>query len=269
MKNFFMKSLINNNISLTQRICYAGILIALTTIAQKVFAINYIQFIPFLRLSLGGPCLIIFTSIFLGPWFGLLCGAFSDILGYFIFDMSSFPYFFQVTLIYALLGFASYYVFKLIKRINNTKVLFISEIALLLMLLSVIGITLFTLKDITLYGTTYTLELWQKIAITGTITILGIICLVFVVVRNKKYQKNNESFINPTNISFGLLIIELVILTAFGSTMKAWAFGFGMYGAILLTQIITLFFNFMVNTLLLELLLRISLKRFANQGELL
>ena len=60
--------LIKSNLSQVQKITLAGILISLIIILQKVLAINYIPVVPFLRISLGGCALLIFASIFLGPW---------------------------------------------------------------------------------------------------------------------------------------------------------------------------------------------------------
>ena len=82
--------MIKSNLSLVQKICLAGIFIPLVAIFQKVFAINYISIIPFVRISFGGAALIIFSSILLGPWFGLFVGAMSDIVGFFIFDPKMF-----------------------------------------------------------------------------------------------------------------------------------------------------------------------------------
>ena len=101
----------NRKLSLTSKICLAAIFMVLATICQKVLAINYIPIVPFLRISIGGPAIIIFASIFLGPWFGLLVGAGSDILGYLVFDPKNNAFFPQITAIYALLGFASFFVF--------------------------------------------------------------------------------------------------------------------------------------------------------------
>ena len=153
--------MIKYNLSVVQKICLAGIFIPLIAIFQKVFAINYISIIPFVRVSFGGPALIIFASILLGPWFGLLVGAMSDIVGFFIFDpkmFGSMP-FFQITAIYALLGFSSYYVFKWIHKIKSKKLMLIIELSTFAVLL--VAVTLFVLlnNDITLYGVTYQFDI--------------------------------------------------------------------------------------------------------------
>ena len=126
-------------------------------IFQNIFAVNYIPVIPFVRISFGGPALIMLASIILGPWFGLLVGAASDLIGFFIFDPKMFGAmpFLQITASYALLGFSTYFVFRFVHKIKSTKIMLITELVTYVLLL--VGVTLFvTLSDsIVLYGTTY------------------------------------------------------------------------------------------------------------------
>ena len=81
-----LRGLLGARLTAIQRICITGLFIAIVTILQKVLAVNYIPVVPFLRISLGGPALIIFSSIFLGPLYGLIIGAASDVIGYFLLD---------------------------------------------------------------------------------------------------------------------------------------------------------------------------------------
>ena len=130
-------------LSMIQKISLAGIFIILIALFQKVFAVNYIPVLPFVRISFGGPALIIFSSILLGPWFGLLVGAASDIVGFYIFDPKMFGSapFFQITFIYALLGFGSFFIYEFFQVIKNEKLLLTIESATFALLL--IGLILF------------------------------------------------------------------------------------------------------------------------------
>ena len=119
---------IKTNLSPIQKICLAGLFTALAVIMQKVVAVNYIPVLPFVRVSFCGPALIIFASILLGPIYGALVGAASDLLGYLVFDPRTYPPFFQITLIYALLGLGSYFVFSLVRSIKNKKLMAVVEI---------------------------------------------------------------------------------------------------------------------------------------------
>ena len=151
-------SLIKNNLSPISKICLAGLFIALATILQKVVAINYSPALPFLRISLGGPAVIIFSSIFLGPLYGLLVGAGSDILGYFALDFSGYAYMPQVTAIYAMLGFLPYFVFILIKRVQSKKVMLIAESSILGAIFLATSLFVILNDSMTMYSTSR----WRK-----------------------------------------------------------------------------------------------------------
>ena len=140
------------NLSMVQKIALAGIFIILIALFQKIFAVNYIPVLPFVRISFGGPALIIFSSILLGPWFGLLVGAASDIVGFYIFDPKMFGSapFFQITFIYALLGFASFFIYKFFQVVKNEKLLLTIEVVVFTLLFIVGFLRSFTNRGIAL-----------------------------------------------------------------------------------------------------------------------
>ena len=244
--------MLSNRLSLTSKICLAAIFIVLATICQKVVAINYIAVIPFLRISFGGPAIIIFSSILLGPWFGLLVGLGSDVLGYFIFDPKNNAFFPQITAIYALLGFVSFFIFLFVKKLIGEKVIKVVAPSFIVLALAAVICVIWLAPSLKLYGTTYTLELWQKISITAGLVVLTTILMVFILLYARK---NND--INVYQVSFSLLLIEILVMVMFGTLMKGLAFGFATYPVILLCQIIVLFFNIPLNTILISLLSKI------------
>ena len=236
------------------KICLAGLFIALTAILQKVTAINYIPIVPFLRISLGGPALIIFASIMLGPWYGLLIGASSDLLGYLIFDPKNMALMPQITAIYALLGFASYFVFLLFKNMKNYKTAMIVEGIIFLVLATGASLFFGLSNSINLYGTTYNLELWQKISIPCLV--FGCLLLLFLATYLIHKKVNSSRIcIGIWHLSIGLFVIELVIMVLFGSLMKSWAFNFNFF-TIMICQVIVLFINVPINTIFLSIFLR-------------
>ena len=246
----------NKKLSLTSKICLAAIFIVLATICQKVIAVNYIPIVPFLRISIGGPAIIIFSSILLGPWFGLLVGFGSDVLGYFIFDPKNNAFFPQITAIYSLLGFASFFIFLLVKKLIGEKVVKIVLPSFIGLCLLGVVLPVWLCDTLELYGSTYTLVLWQKISITASLIVLSAFLLVFAFVYGKKNQT-----VNVYRIVFSLTIIELLIMVVFGTLMKGLAFGFATYPVILLCQIIVLFINIPLNTVLISILTNIIKKR--------
>ena len=252
-----INGLFKTNISHIQRICLSGLLIAITIILQKVLAINYIPFIPFLRISLGGPALIIFSSIFLGPLYGMFIGAASDILGYLIFDPKSMSFFPQITAIYTVLGFVSGLIVYLFRAIKNDKLNIIIMGSVFVGLITFITIYLFNVDNLQLYSSTYSLELWQKIVIPSTLLVLlgGLFTAMLLI--NKKFKKDNL-IISPLSIGFSCFVIEVLVMVIFGTIMKGWAFGFNTYPMILICQIIVLFINVPLNMLLIILMLRLT-----------
>lgn len=250
-------SLLPKKLTHLQKICLAGLFIAITTILQKVVAINNLAILPFLRISLGGPAVIIFSSIFLGPIYGAFIGAASDVIGYFFFDRSSFGFFPQITAIYLVLGVVSYFIFALVKLIKNQKALLISEAIFLFALFCFVFSMIIFNNDLTLYSSTYHIELWQKIVIPIVLFLLMGGLFVITLLINKKYRKDKIA-ISPLTIIGACFILEILVMVIFGSLMKGLAFGFNTYPVILLTQIIVLFINVPLNTLFIILFLRIT-----------
>ena len=256
MKITFFKT----NLKPIQKICLAGLFIALIVILQKVVAINYLAFAPFVRLSFGGPALIIFSSILLGPIYGGLIGAASDLLGYLIFDPRMYPPYLQITAIYTLLGVASYFVFSLVFSIKNRKLLSLIEIIVLSLIW--LGVSLYVVlsKQITLFSSTYDVPLLSKILIPS---ILGLMFLGIILFSHLYKPKDENPLMSPMHICFASFICDLFIIVIFGSIMKAWAFGFATFFAIILCQAMVMFINIVLDTLFICVFQKFSRKYFA------
>ena len=248
MKRF--KGLID--LTIVQKIAIAGIFIVLVALFQKVFAVNYIPVLPFVRISFGGPALIIFSSILLGPWFGLLVGAASDIIGFYIFDpklMGTAP-FFQITFIYALLGFASYFVYKGVSLIKNERLMLIIECSIFALLL--IGVSLFSGLY---YGVA--LSIAERIIIpVVSFTLLGL--TIFVQLYFNYFFKKKEMDVSVIHVGFTSFILEITVMLIFGVAMKTWAFTNSLFEVILISQVIVAFFNIPLNTFLVSYIMYLS-----------
>lgn len=247
---------IRSNLTQLQKISLAGILIAIIMLLQKVIAVNYIPGLPWVRLSFGGPALIIFSSIFLGPWYGLLIGTASDIFGFFFFDASGFGIMPQITAIYSVLGFASYFIFEAVRNIRNKKVI---------VLLECLSFAAF-LAAITMYLiTSSTLETWIKIAFPIGAALLTAGLMAFVFIYNKRFTF--ELGYNVFQISLFAFLAEVLVLLLFGSLMKAWAFGWGTYLVIFISQTLVTFFNVAMDTVVISLLIKVSKKYMTYKQE--
>lgn len=230
------------------KVAFAGIFIALACIFNKVVAINYIPIVPFVRISFGGPAIIIFASFLLGPIYGALIGGFSDILGYLIFDIKAYPYFPSITLTYVLLGLCSGILLYFAPKIKNIK---LSRIIIYLSFsLIYILVTLYvTLNDtVQLFDNVLVIDLWIKITIPLLALLLFASLIIFIEFINKK-MKNKDLVINVFALTLMLFILELFVMTIFGSLMKAIAFGLDAFLVILIFQLGALFFNIPFNVI--------------------
>lgn len=247
-----------SNLSITQKICLTGLMIALTTILQKVLAINYLAALPFFRLSFGAPALIVFSSIFLGPFWGGIVGLFSDLLGYFAFDASGYAYKPQIGLIYLALGVGSFFIFKLISKIKKEKLAVVQGVVL---------------GAFFVFFTVY-LEFFFECSIYTRILIpLGLLCLIIGIFLFQKFYKNKEAIYSTTQISFSYLLCDIIFLLFFGSLMKAWAFTIyfddflNLFILVFATQSLVMIFNVFLNTILLSTFFRLTKKYVREQHD--
>lgn len=252
MNNFLIKT----NLKIIHKITLAGFLIALGVILNKVLTINSIPIMPFVKISIGGGFVFLFSSLILGPLFGAVVGVASDVLGYFIFDMTSFGYFPQISAIYLLLGFLPIFIFSLVRKIESKKLMMLIEYTTLVVVLVFVSLFLFINKSFVLYGQTYTLELWVKFLILGILIVLNFLLIFFNFHFDKKFEE--QKFLNVYQISFTAFICELLVVMLFGTLMKSTCFGFNLFLPILMTQGILMFLNVPINTYLLMVALKIK-----------
>ena len=257
MKFHFIKT----NLTVIQKICLAGLFMSLTVILQKVVAINYLAFAPFVRLSLGGPALIMFASILLGPIYGLFVGVASDLLGYVAFDASGYPPFLQITAIYAVLGFVSYFVFSFVFSITNKKLLSIIEIGVMAAIWLVICLFVILNQQIALFGSTYELTALTKVLVC---TISGVIFAGIILISIFWKAKDNNVYTSPLHICFASFICDFFVLVLFGSVMKACAFSFATFLAIIICQAMVMFFNVFMDTFLISTFQRFTKKYYVE-----
>ena len=254
--------LIKTNLTIIQKICLSGLIMALVIILQKVVAVNYLAFAPFVRISFGGPALIIFASILLGPIYGALIGLGSDLIGYLIFDPRMYPPYLQITAIYTLLGFVAYFIFSFISSIKNRKALALIEIIVLALIWAGVSAYVVFSNQITLFSSTYDVPLLSKILIPSILGVMFVGVILFSIL----YKPKDENILmSPLHICFGSFLCDLFVIVLFGSVMKAWAFGFQTFLAIILCQAMVMFVNVMLDTLFISTFLRFTKKYFVSR----
>ena len=252
---------IKTNIPVIQKICLTGLFIALSMILQKVIAVNYIAAFPFIRLSFGGPALIIFASVLLGPIYGALVGMGSDLLGYIAFDIKAYPLYPQITAIYTLLGFVAYFVFSFVNSIKNRKLILGVEIASLTAIWIAVSLFVILNNQITVMSTTHTIIPLVKVLVPA---ISGVIFAGLIVFSVLYKGKDEKPVFSPLHICFASFICDFFVLVLFGSTMKALSFGTATFMAILLCQALVMFFNVMLDTMFISIFQKYTKKYFVE-----
>ena len=252
---------IKTNIPVIQKICLTGLFIALSMILQKVIAVNYIAAFPFIRLSFGGPALIIFASVLLGPIYGAFVGMGSDLLGYFAFDIKAYPLYPQITAIYTLLGFVAYFVFSFVTSIKNRKLILGIEIVSLTIIWAAVSLFVVLNNEITVMSTTHQINTIVKILIPS---ISGVVFIGLIIFSILFKGKDENPVFSPLHICFASFICDFFVLVLFGSLMKALSFGTATFMAILLCQALVMFFNVMLDTMFISIFQKYTKKFFVR-----
>ena len=249
-------------ISLVKRIALAGILMAIGVILNKVVQIGYPYIpVPFVRISFGGPALIIISALLLGPIYGGFIGFMVDLLGYFIFDIKTFGYYPLISTTYLLLGFIAGLLFGFISKIRNKKInqIIIYSISGVLF----IGLTILLIfsDKVDFLSSSYQIQDWMKIVFPILMALFFVGLVIFLTIYDKKTKDKNNTFIDVYQLGLVCFILDLFIMTIYGSLMKGLSFGMDLFGIILITQAMTMFFNIPFNVVLITTLSQ-ALKRY-------
>ena len=192
-----------------RKITLSALLIALTVICLKVISINpgYL----FVRISLG-PALVIFSSLYLGPIYGVIVGAGSDLLGAFVFPTGEYQPLF--TLIYGLLGLLPWLLNYIFKKVNNRKFAGIFfNFALILW-------TIITILTVWLYPQIDNLNLKIIYSCVGVALAIGTAIAIFFISKyfKKKFPEYDNKFYRYALIC---LISEIVLMVFANSLVKS------------------------------------------------
>lgn len=241
-------------LSQVQKITLSGLLLALTIILTRVTPLQNFPLIPWVRISLG-PSLIIFASILLGPIFGAIVGAGSDILGIVLFPNSLGyginPLF---TLVYGLLGVLPWLLYFLVKKLQ---VRFL-EIGLVggVSILVFLALVYFIFFSPTI-AANYSFELWHKILIVSIAFVLLMATVILLFVIERYYKKKYGELASPFKVAFVVLVSEVLLMLLLNSFVKTFTFGVNFW-IIFFAQAIVFFIDVPLNTFVVEGLLLLT-----------
>jgi ECF transporter S component (folate family) len=215
----------------TQRLTFAAMLLALAIISTLVFksiSLPVMTAFPLLRFSLT-PALIVYASLTLGPLYGAIIGAASDLIPALV--LSTGPYNVLITIVYAIMGILPWFLVKLTRRFRSAlrqPYFFYVTLALILVMVSTIIFATDWLNRS--FGTT---SLNVKILVVVVLALLSIGLSIGLYFTNRFYQKRileNTDVPSPNEIALISLVVEVVV----NDGLKALAFW--------------LFYSFMANT---------------------
>ena len=241
-------------LSQVQKITLSGLLLALTIILTRVTPLQNFPLIPWVRISLG-PSLIIFSSILLGPIYGAIVGAGSDILGIVLFPNSLGyginPLF---TLVYGLLGVLPWLLYFLVKKLQ-VRFLEIGLVggASILVFLALVYFIFFSPT----IAANYSFELWHKILIISIAFVLLTMTIILLFVIERYYKKKYGELSSPFKVAFVVLVSEVLLMLLLNSFVKTFTFGVNFW-IIFFAQAIVFFIDVPLNAFVVEGLLLLT-----------
>ena len=219
-------------ISQVQKITLSALLLALTIILTRITPFQSIPVIPWVRVSLG-PALIIFASIYLGPLYGAIVGAGSDIL-----------------------GILPWLIYTLIKRVKSPQIENICLISAAILIFAAVVYLMFLSPTI---AANYSFETYQKWLIVSGAFVLLIATIVSIYFINKYYVKKYGEIFSPYKIAFIVTVSEILLMLLLNSLVKTVTFEVDFW-IIFFAQAIVFFVDVPLNTFVVEGLLILANK---------
>lgn len=261
----------NKTLTAIQKITFCAMLIALDVLATRFLRTPIIPNLPFLRISFG-PAIVIYSSLFLGPYFGAVVGGAGDLIGILIFTGIEGQINPLVTIVYTLLGIAPYFLLKLTTKFKKSlqKPYFILVFMVLIIIIQCLLFYVIPTSKEYFNNGFKDYSYWIEpliICLTFFFNLLSFIALYFMNKRFKNKANEINDFPSPYQLSFVCLIVEIVLMTTllslafyiFYNFLASDAFPI-QYGILFSCTIVFSGFKVIVNTFTSYLLLFITKK---------
>ena len=253
--------------SLLYKISYSALFIALGIILSRFISVPALFGLPFLKVSLANS-VVMFSSFYLGPFFGFLVGTLVDTLGAVLFPTG--PYNPLFTIAASLTGLMPYLCYVFLRKTHiEDKFPIVSTI--LIVLLNVLLWVFFIFND-QIYSesgrTSYELYPWLKITISIVSLVLSGVFFVALYLLNKKYKEKRFSRHYKINlIASSVFITYFIFKIPVGSAVQAFILEWEFL-IILTVRMLTGFVTSFVHIFLISIALDVSLN-FNVEGALL
>lgn len=239
------------------KISFSALFIALGIILSRIVALPSLFGLPFLKVSLN-PSIVMFSSFYLGPIWGLLVGTFCDIFGSLLIPQGGAfnPIF---TIPASLTGLMPYLLYKLFD--NKFEKKFPISLTVILSIVT-IGITIYFSLNNYIYSESgkkeYFLEGYQRISIILGAFILSILYIFVVFIIKNKFSnlKINKQY-NVFTISTAILLTYFVFKIPTSSLIKAFVLEWPLWFVFLMQSLVGLFSCF-VHIILITIILNVT-----------
>lgn len=246
------------------KISFSAIFIALGIVLSRFVSLPYLFGLSFLKIGFT-PSVVMFSSFFLGPFWGLFVGSAIDIIGALAFPQGG-SFNILYTIAAALEGLMPYLIYRLFNREGLKN----SVNYILVFMLYFLWI--FFLKQVNSGiqsesgKKTYILENWQQlILILGTFVLCGLLLFGVTFVKSRFKNKKINQYYEFDLVALSLFITYFVFKIPVGSLVQSflmnWSFEF-IFASRTLVGLIMIF----IHLFLVSLALNVStLFRFDNK----
>lgn len=191
-----------DSVTHVRKLALASLLLALYIVCTNISSMFLVDGFSFARLSLG-PSVVIFSSIFLGPFYGAIVGAMGDVLAILLRGAGGTinP---LITVLYGLLGIIPYFVHKGFAKKDFGKVSFYLGLGGCLLLL---GAFIYVLYGSSLFDSVNAdVNVWLKPVLLGVMALLCVGSFVGVYFLGRKDGKAYGLFLECTLYEIFLMV---------------------------------------------------------------
>lgn len=253
--------------NLLYKISYSALFIAIGVILSRFFSISYLFGLPFLKISFS-PSIVMFSSFYLGPIFGLIVGTFVDVIGALIYPMGAFNPLYTIAA--SLTGLIPYLAYRVIEKIK------IEEKFPCVLTFFIVALNLFVIIFLCTHDSIYSesgkksyeLYTWLKRSLSLTFIVISIAFEIGIIFLKRKFKdKKFNKYYNSYIVSSSVFVTYFIFKIPVGSLVQALVMNYDFW-IILVVRMMTGFLTSFVHIIIILLLLDLSL-RFNMKGALL
>jgi ECF transporter S component (folate family) len=216
-----------------QKISYSALFIALGIILSRFVSLPFLFGLPFLKVGFT-PSLVMFSSLYLGPFWGAIVGTFVDVFGAIMAPQGTGaagafnPLY---TIPATLTGLVPYFIYKLFN--NKFEKKFPVSLTVILLILSTFLCLFFTLND-TFPSESgkkiYTIEPWLKWTIGVGSFALSLVFIVAVLIIRKHFKNAKiNKYCNIYTIATSIFLTYFVFKIPVSSLVKSFLLSYNFW----------------------------------------